>query len=148
MLNTPGTSVGDAPPDKGKIGTLNALTYPAMSPWAIYDLVEFRLTPIVAAKFLKEQVTVEVFGWREDGSATTAMRFNIKGSEVGYKVSVPGGWKNIIQWQVRVWWSAGTGGTRQDFPFLIDDVVSTFRCGYPVLDGLLIFTHIYIEDYR
>lgn len=92
----------------------------------MYDLLEFRLTPVVTGKFLSEQITVEVFGWAEDGTATSAMRFKIKGSSVGYKVTVPKGWNSIIQWQVRVWWSAGSTATRQDFPFLVDDVVSIF----------------------
>lgn len=54
------------------------------------------------------------------------MRFKIKGSEVGYRVELPkGGWDTIIQWQVRVWWSAGNRSTREDFKYLIDDVVCT-----------------------
>lgn len=96
--------------------------------WALYDLIEFRLTPVVASKYYDEMITVEVFGWREDGSKTNTMRFKIKGSETGYKVSPPyGTWNHILQWQVRVWWSAGSRETREDFPYIIDDMV----CGAP-----------------
>ncbi|KAL0631378.1 hypothetical protein Q9L58_009750 [Maublancomyces gigas] len=124
ILNTPGGGIGDGPLDKGRIGTLNKLAYPAQSVWAVYDLIEFRLTPVVDPKYYDEMITVEVFGWKEDGSKTETMRFHIKGSETGYKVSTPyGTWNNILQWQVRVWWSAGSRETREDFPYIIDDMV-------------------------
>lgn len=124
ILNTPGGKIGDGPLDKGRIGTLNALAHSGQSVWAIYDLIEFRLTPVVAPKYYNEMITVEVFGWREDGSKTNTMRFKIKGSETGYKVTTPAGWDHILQWQVRVWWSAGSRETREDFPYIIDDMVS------------------------
>lgn len=124
LLSSPDTKTGDAPPDKGKIGTIKGSKYPGLSLWAIYDLIEFRLTPIVPPKYYEESITVEVFGWRENGTITTTIRFKIKGSEFGYRVELPKGeWNTIIQWQVRVWWSAGSRRTRKDFKFLIDDVV-------------------------
>lgn len=91
---------------------------------------------MVAPKYYNEMITVEVFGWKEDGSKTNTMRFHIKGSETGYKVITPyGTWNNILQWQVRVWWSAGTRETREDFPYMIDDMVCEvlgryFCCNY------------------
>lgn len=63
-------------------------------------------------------VTVEVYGWREDGSQTNTMSFKIKGSEVGYKVSLPKGeWDAILMWQVIV--KNGSGNIQ----YLIDDMV-------------------------
>ncbi|KAL0639895.1 hypothetical protein Q9L58_000986 [Maublancomyces gigas] len=124
LLSTPGTKTGDGPPDKGKIGTIQGSKYPELSLWAIYDLIELRLTPLVPEIYYDKLITVEVFGWRENGTETTTIRTKIKGSEVGYKVEFPKGeWNAIVQWQVRVWWSAGTRQTRENFGFLIDDMV-------------------------
>lgn len=125
LLSMPDTKTGDAPPEKGKLGTISGLRYPETSYWAVYELIEFRLTPVVPARYYDELITVEVFGWYEDGSKATTLRFKIKGAEVGYRVELPpGGWDRILQWQVRVWWSAGSRATREEFQYLIDDVVS------------------------
>lgn len=70
---------------------------------------------------------VDILGWREDGSSIDAVHLKVKGSEVGHKVSLPKEWTKVVQWQVKVWWSNGSAATRQDFQFVIDDVVSAIR---------------------
>ena len=106
-----------APAGGGKLGALGPEDV-----WAVYELLEFRITPIADDTLgdVVGDVEGEVQGWKEDGG-TVSMQFRIRGVQPGYRVTMSDGrWDSIVQWQVKLRNPHSYG----EVGFVIDDVVS------------------------
>ena len=105
---------------KGRIGSLRG----PPGVWAVYDLFEFKITPVVDG-----EARGEVRGWTESGEQVKTKEFKVEAGEARHTVALPKGeWDRILQWQVMV----RVGGV--EVGFLIDDVVSR---AWPLVPAML-----------
>ena len=101
-----------APPGGGRLGSLGP-----KGVWAVYQLVEFRITPVGPGT---GDLQGEVQGWKENGGKVD-MKFTIKNSQPGYRVKLTGKWESIVQWQVKL---RSARSYTPEVGFVLDDVVS------------------------
>lgn len=109
-----------APPGGGKLGVL---AHKGL--WAVYELDEFRITPVGNAE---GDLDGEVQGWKEDGGRVD-MQFRIEGVQPGYRVELGEGWDSIVQWKVKLW----NPHSHAEVGFVLDDVVSKWMTPFEVI---------------